>query len=102
MVKPRVLHHLVKERRDGYSFLKKNLAEFEETSFIEALVDILVCQREDITLLRCYAFEAFTQIKPDIKKSDILDALSAQDTQLNGSETYALGLVFSNEEVFVL
>ncbi|PMM79094.1 hypothetical protein BCT45_17105 [Vibrio breoganii] len=100
--KARILHHLVKERRDGYSFLQSNLAEFEETNFVEALIDIIVSQQEDITLLRCYAFEAFSQMKPDVNKSDILTALRAQDTQLNSSEAYALDLVFFDEEMFVL
>ncbi|CAM3031085.1 RNA-directed DNA polymerase [Vibrio rarus] len=100
--KSRILHHLVKERRNGFSYLQSNQAELKETNFVDALVDIMVSQRQDITLLRCYAIEAYSQMKPDVSQPDILKAFRTENTQLNSSESHVLELVFSNDEVFEL
>jgi hypothetical protein len=98
--KARILHHLVKERKEGFSYLQTHMEEFEESNFLEDLIDIIVSKQEDITVLRCYALEAFKQLKADVYKSDILNATRDQGAQLNTSEAYTLDLVFSNEETY--
>ncbi|WP_095499748.1 reverse transcriptase domain-containing protein [Paraferrimonas haliotis] len=103
--KARIIHHLVKYRYNGDSYLERNKHAFLESKFFNSIIEI-ICKNgaNDITLLRCYAFEAFFQMKPNVSKAHFCNILKAQNVRLNGTEeqimSFALRPQLKNQDIF--